>query len=279
MTENVKADKLSRLICESEESKICRLAITQLVETMNEICQKCMADRRMLVLDPLCKNRFYLSLLVESGVPKGEYPIDCYEIRLEEIRKVLAGRPSPVPVKDAVIRLDDFIEILYKVCGLRISRKQLRVADSEKIRELLFKVAEGRKNIALSSSDGKIYVVIKIKGKVMVNLLDLDNKIAYVNLEERMVDLKSVRGLIETLLGMYKLEGNIFSTPTGGLYIRVSPSRNISKEELDDILVGIDYVVGDEDKVIFIKIAEFEKPVVSYSDLITIIGGLGRGEK
>ena len=279
MPKNAKANRLANFICGENASDICRLAIAQLVETMEETCRRCMGDRRTLILDPLCKNRFYLSLLVEAGVPKTEYPLDCYTIRLEETRKVLEGRPNPLPVKDAVIRLGDFIKILSKAYRLKIPKEQIKVSDPEKIKELLVGIASERKNIYLSTSDKKLYLLVETKKGLLINLLDLDLKIAYVNLKERLIEIDSIDKFFESLLQIYNLQGEIYATPPNNIYLKIELQGNIEKEKLDDLLVGLDYMVrGEKKKFLLVRIAELGRPIISYEEIFDLIRSI-RGKE
>lgn len=276
MQEDTLVNKLKNIICGEHVTNVCELTVSKLVATMQEACTRCMSDRSKLILNPMCKGRFYLSLLVEAGIPKTELPADCYKVRLDEIQKILAGKPNPLPVKDAVIKLSDFLRTFSTVFKLGTLEKQMSDLDPEKIVSTLSKIVKEREDISFSGGNTKAYLLIRVKKEdLVINLLDLARQIAYINLDERHLDIDFMDGLSSVLLQACNLQGRGHLTPTGNFYLEIELPSNIDAKILGDIFKGLDYTtIVDGKRILRVKIVELGRPVVSYGELIKIFKSL-----
>lgn len=273
MTENEKAQKLVALICGKSGRSVCKLAVDQLVSTMEKTCEMCMRDRRLLVLDPLCKDRFYLSLLIEAGVDANEIPKDCYEMRLEEIKKLLDGRMVPLSVHDAVMRIKDFIKTLVRVCKVKgLSKKIRNVSQKNGVVEILESIIEKTKNIDFKELDDKAIVVV-YRDKPIINVIDFSRRIAYVNLVERRPDIDLLGGLIDLLTSRYGISGRLYESVIGNIYLQLEISDNINVAKLKNILQNVGVAILDNNKkILSVKIVEEGDVIVTFSQIVDLIG-------
>jgi len=277
--------KLIDLICRDREP-ICQLAVMQLVETMNKTCSECQADRRVLLLDPLCNGRFYLSLLVEASLPINALPRDCYKIRLEEIKKILLGKPVPVPTSDSVIKLKDFLRILADITGDKETYKKIgevrRRDDLIAIcRELLSKL---KSKVSLGDSLTNNFLCIIYSGDTpIICLIDFERRIVYVNLQYRKPFLSILRELSTLLLRDYGLHGDVLESSMGNTYLEIEIDTNFDHSSLESYgfsgLVSI--LARNGKKILLIRVMENGSPVLSYSKILDIIRFIGEkhGEK
>ncbi|MCF2136209.1 MAG: hypothetical protein K9W43_03125 [Candidatus Thorarchaeota archaeon] len=92
-----------------------READVQLVREMMELhedkCRHCQEDRLSCTVRPSCKNRNFLNMLIEVGVPPSSLPSFCYEQYLIQIRRYILERKGRnminrrVPTKDLLASL------------------------------------------------------------------------------------------------------------------------------------------------------------------------------
>lgn len=276
-----KVEKIINFVCGQDPSDVCVLTIQQLVRTMEQTCAQCQADRKYVLLDPQCKDRFYLSLLVEAGVPYNEYPTDCYKIRLEEIKKVLQGKPTPVPVVDAVVRLKDFIKLLAEIYKSGVSKRKISsTKTAEKMIDIIKEIAESSEKIYYWGWNRKIYLTIKTNGNIMVNLLDIDKDIAYVNLYERPVRRENLRQVIEHLFSVLGVDGEVYSSPTGNIYIRfeIESKEKVSKiKSVENIEMRVTNPTGGKHKIM-INVLNPHGGTIRYKELLDILAHLGESK-
>lgn len=273
MAENEKSQKLIDLICGESGGGVCRLAVNQLVLTMEKTCEMCMRDRRILVLDPLCRDRFYLSLLIEAGVSADEIPKDCYNMRLEEIRKLLDGRMVPLSVHDAVMRIKDFIKILVRVFRVRGLSKKIRGASQKnELMEILRSIVEKTRNIGCREMDDKTIVVV-YRNKPIINVIDFSRRIVYVNLDERRPDADLLRGLIDLLINKYGVSGRLYESVTGNIYLQLDISDNLDVVKTKNVLRGIGVAILDNNnkKILSVRIVEEGDVAVTFSQIVDLI--------
>ncbi|MCR8454186.1 MAG: hypothetical protein NDP13_04260 [Crenarchaeota archaeon] len=281
MKEDKLVSKLATIICGERATDACELMVSKLVATMQEACPRCMSDRGRLILNPMCNNRFYLSLLVEAGIPKTDYPADCYKIRLDEIQRILAGKPNPIPMKDVVVKLNDFLQVLFSVYKLDVSKKRVEGHDTDKIVDILSKIADEHEHVYFSRSHDKAYLLVKVKGKeLIINLVDLARQIAYVDLKERHVFIDSINELVKLLFQAFGLKGSTQLTPTGNLYLEIELPSNIDMKTLSEILLGLDYsIITNGKNIARIRVVELGRSLIKYGELIEIFRGIAGAHK
>ena len=270
-----KTEKLIRLVCGEKPRDVCVLTIQQLVRTMEHTCSVCQADRKYVLLDPQCKDRFYLSLLVEAGVPYNEYPLDCYKIRVEEVKKIIQGKPTPVSVVDAVIRLKDFLKAMIDGLDLSASKRKISaIKNVDKLIEFVQQIPSENNLVKTYVWEKKAYLSIIREKSIILNLLDFDRDLAYVNLWDRPIRPENVEHAVKHLLDVYGVQGELYTSPTGNIYIKF----HVPKEKLKEVL-NREYKLQiletkESSHILALNIQNFQGETIRYRDLLNFIGSI-----
>jgi len=274
-------DKLIKLICGDNENVVCRIAMSQLVQTMNKTCSECQADRRVLLLDPLCFGRFYLSLLIESSLSLEDIPKDCYKIRLEEIKKVFQGKPVPVPTSDAVIKLRDALRILVTISKDKGLKKRIREPlDSGGLFEVLNDLFVKLPMKTSFVHDSNIFLaILHTSEEPLICMFDLDKRIAYINLKNRVPTLETIGLYVDLLLKDSGLSGRIIDSPLGNQYIQITIPHSFDASILKKINPHVGLAIQDLDdkKILSVRIVEDDAVVLSFSELYALFRKIGGG--
>ena len=268
-------ERLISLVCGDESSDVCSVAVRQLAMTMNDTCSECMADRKTIVLDPLCRGRFYLSLLIEAGVSFENIPRDCYEMRLDEISKIIAGRPVPVSTADSVIMLKDFMKILAKISGSKsLARKVEATEDPVKLMGLLGELLR-RSNIdaEYAEADGHVVLVIFAPERPIICMLNRERMVAYVDLRMRRPSTDILSILVDILLRRYRLRGKIYVSSIGNAYLQLRLGENADimaiKRTFPDL--GMAILDSSSERTLSVRIVEEGNVVLCFAELLKLI--------
>ncbi|MEX0568603.1 MAG: hypothetical protein Q6363_005510 [Candidatus Njordarchaeota archaeon] len=268
-----KTQKLIDLICGDDGGSVCILAISQLVSTMEKTCEECMKDRKTLLLDPLCKDRFYLSLLIEAEVSSDEIPKDCYRMRLEEVKKLLNGKAVPLSVHDATIKVKDFIKILAGVVKIKgLSKKIHDASQKSELISIMKSILEKADNIDHTDISNKTIIIV-YQNKPIVNVIDFSRRIAHVNLEIRRPDIDTLRGLTDLLMRRYEISGKFHESLIGNVYLQLDIVNNLDISVIKRILsdVGVAILDRKNKKVLSVKVVEEGDVVVTFSQIVELI--------
>jgi len=268
-----KTQKLIDLICGDDGGSVCILAISQLVSTMEKTCEECMKDRKTLLLDPLCKDRFYLSLLIEAEVSSDEIPKDCYRMRLEEVKKLLNGKAVPLSVHDATIKVKDFIKILAGVVKIKgLSKKIHDASQKSELISIMKSILEKADNIDHTDISNKTIIIV-YQNKPIVNVIDFSRRIAHVNLEIRRPDIDTLRGLTDLLMRRYEISGKFHESLIGNVYLQLDIVNNLDISVITRILsdVGVAILDRKNKKVLSVKVVEEGDVVVTFSQIVELI--------
>ncbi|MEM3587317.1 MAG: hypothetical protein QXO71_08370, partial [Candidatus Jordarchaeaceae archaeon] len=71
-------DVFVKALIEDQTEGTADLLMSVFLESMEEICERCMSNRMMCTLRPECKNRTFLNLLIKFGVDVEDLPSFCY---------------------------------------------------------------------------------------------------------------------------------------------------------------------------------------------------------
>ena len=282
MSVEEKIEKLSKLICGDSSNPVCRIAVHQLVKTMEKTCNECQADRRVLLLDPLCYGRFYLSLLIEASLPASHIPKDCYEIRLEEIKKVLGGRPVAIPCSDSVIRLKDFLMVLAEITRSRTVKRTLpNIQQQGQLRKTLLDLLS-KKSVNATYVEGKrkIFIFIDTGKQPVLCIADLERRTVLVNPDSRLPRVDDLEPLIDLLMKKFGLEGTLHRSISGNIYLQVSFEQNVKPSTLRDFRENLGVALinrADGTKILSIRIVENNTTTLSYSEILRLIKLLAGG--
>ena len=85
-----------------------------LLKRLNKLCfNECQIDRVSCTMSPMCSRRFLLKLRIQSGLPREDLPLFCYDILKKSIIRDFQGKSVIYKPFDAHVYLVDFLDIFF----------------------------------------------------------------------------------------------------------------------------------------------------------------------
>ncbi len=140
---------------------------------MKQKCEKCMRYRTECALNPHCKDRRYINILVDLQVNPDDLPSFCYLQHLRSVENFLKGKPNLFDPVDAKIYLKDFLNMI----GVKktLSKNIDRISSNLDI--LLGKMADQFHSEYIESKNCYVFSF-----NDSLNLVDFDTEIVTINL-------------------------------------------------------------------------------------------------
>jgi len=199
-------DKISR----SREALKAYLADT-LYSSMKIMCKECQSDRIRCAFEPMCKDRIYLSFLIESGARKEDLPQLCFRFRLAEISKFYEKRPIPVSLNDAKMYLNEF----FRLFNIRA------VKDINKALEALSKRLEKKwNNIYYQKLSKGMWVLVLDRGDV-ITLFDTIRRLVNINVYEDFDSLDTATKILKVVSKLNDVKVEFIKPYKGVVYVKI----------------------------------------------------------
>lgn len=229
---NILLEDMKKWIKSGLEDPRMKFIITQMINTMEKLCDECQADRFRCTFEPLCEDRRWLSLLIEIKAPRRFWPQFCYSRRREEIKNFLNKKSTPTPLIDAIFPLKDFFTIFIKDFKGKITQSNIDELIQRMRNDLIKKwsnvdvIKLSNKKIILSLGVFDLIVIFDVmKSQVVVNA----NKIG-INSDDELNEL-----LVKLINGL-DLDVKIVNPYTGRFYIHVLLNKeNVDIENINKI--------------------------------------------
>jgi len=194
-----------------------KFIITQMINTMEKLCEECQADRFRCTFEPLCEDRRWLSLLIEMKIPRRFWPQFCYSRRREEIKNFFNKKSIPTPLIDAIFPLKDFFAIFIKDLKGKVTQSNVDELIQRISADLMKKWGDlniiklsNKKIILLLGTFDLIVILDVVKSQVIVNA----SKIG-INTDNELNEL-----LIKLIEGL-NLDIKIINPYPGRFYVHV----------------------------------------------------------
>lgn len=205
-----------------------KLTIDQLSREMEQTCDNCCGDRLSCSFSPLCDHRWWLDLLIESGISKKLFPQFCYERRGKEIERFMKRKGTLVKVEDARFLLNDFLKLL----GLKKQLKGEKLPQEDVINSVVKFHRKFWNEVRSIRLDEKVFLLLN--GFEVINQIDFSKKVVRVNLKKGKIRSKdTLVSLLEQGMKMLNLPHHTFQTPYA-LYLRVE-LHDLSTEVASDL--------------------------------------------
>ena len=197
----------------------------EFLNLMKQKCEKCLRYRTECALNPHCKDRRYINILIDMGVKPDDLPSFCYLQHKRSIENILKSKPNLFDPTDAKLYLTDFLQIL----GVKktLSKNIKRICNN--LDMLLPKFASNFESIFLENK--KLYI---FSMNDSLNLIDFDSEIVTINLKhEYPKSEEELRSYILLYKKIFQLDIEIIEEMWGWWYIKVTfPNLNTLKKRL-----------------------------------------------
>lgn len=229
-------DKFVKALTEDQTEATANLLISVFLESMEEVCERCMSNRMMCTLRPECQNRIFLNILIKFGVDVKDLPSFCYEQQVNRINMFLEGS-SKTRIVDAVLPIREFIKILTGGVGEKFANT-LQSGNIEKLSKQLFNELK-RVTPEVLISVGYDYILALVDEGIYY--FDLSNEIVIINPQDTSVKSKEIlSGLIDIYKERYKISLELREEFEGlcylDIFIPVKNPKNGEREEINKIL-------------------------------------------
>ncbi|MHA1798664.1 MAG: hypothetical protein ACTSVY_09470 [Candidatus Helarchaeota archaeon] len=97
---------------ESKDSNSMDYIAREFLGLMKQKCEKCLRYRTECALNPHCKDRKYINILISLNVKPDDLPGFCYLQHKRSIENLLKGKPNLFEPIDAKLYLKDFLDIV-----------------------------------------------------------------------------------------------------------------------------------------------------------------------
>ncbi len=201
------------------------------LESMEEVCERCMSNRMMCALRPACPNRKFLNLLIKFGVDTKDLPSFCYEQQISNVNTFLEGS-AKAKVIDTTLPIKEFIKILSGG-GERLV-EPLREKDIKKLsRELFIELKRATPDVLISI--GEDYVLALVDEGIYY--FDLTNEVVIINPRDTIIKSNEmIRDLINIFGEKHKLNLELREEFDGLWYLNVAiPVKNSQNAETEEI--------------------------------------------
>ncbi|MEM2146195.1 MAG: hypothetical protein QW279_12590 [Candidatus Jordarchaeaceae archaeon] len=229
-------DKIVKALIEDQTETTADLLISVFLESMEEVCERCMSNRMMCTLRPECSNRIFLNLLIKFGVDVKDLPSFCYEQQVNRINMFLEGS-AKTKIVDAALPIREFIKILTGGVGEKFTNI-LQSGNIEKLSKQLFNELK-RVTPEVLISVGNDYILALVDDGLYY--FDLSNEIVIINPQEESIKSKDIlSGLIDIYKERYKIALELREEFEGlwylDIFIPVKNPKNGGREEINKIL-------------------------------------------
>lgn len=257
------------------DSETIDLMFNQLADEMEKTCRACNADRITASFEPVCKDRWWLDVLIGSGVPKSELPQFCYQRRKEEIERFLKRKTTLVNIEDSRIFLKDFLDLTGRTG--KVPPKDLEEYLHE-LKPTINFLRKHWKSVQAIEQDSMVFIFLNTF-EVIIKI-NFATRIVTVNLEnESITDDALLKFLLKKGSEMLNLPFDIFQTPIA-LYFQVKleapPTEKINTlmESVQSIDVPFHRFV-DSSSLLTIGVTSNPKhPDISFGVLKSLFGAL-----
>jgi hypothetical protein len=229
-------DKFVKALMEDRTEETAKLVMNVFLESMEEVCERCMSNRMMCTLRPECPNRIFLNLLIKFGVDVKDLPSFCYEQQVNRVNAFLEGS-SKTKIADTALPIREFMRILSGGMGEKFTNS-LRSGNIEKLSKQLFNELK-RATPDVLISVGNDYILALMDDGLYY--FDLSNENVIINPQDMIIKSKEIlSGLIDIYRERYKLDLELREEFEGLWYLNVSipteNSRNKDEEKINKIL-------------------------------------------
>ncbi|NHI92713.1 MAG: hypothetical protein EAX96_09460 [Candidatus Lokiarchaeota archaeon] len=238
----------------------------EFLNLMKQKCEKCLRYRTECALNPHCKDRRYVNILIDMEVKPDDLPSFCYLQHKRSIENILKGKPNLFDPIDAKLYLIDFLQIV----GVKktLSGNMNRICSN--LDQLLPKLAPNFDSKLLE--DKKLFIFTLNDS---LNLVDFNSEIVTINLKfEYPKSEEELKAFILLYQKMYHLDIEIIEEMWGWWYLKVIfPDLNELKERIENFeqKIGFDSTYDFPDlkslKEKFLKIKSL-KEKIKISELI-----------
>ncbi|MEM3565201.1 MAG: hypothetical protein QXR19_18375 [Candidatus Jordarchaeaceae archaeon] len=205
------------------------------LESMEEVCERCMSNRMMCALRPACPNRKFLNLLIRFGVDTKDLPSFCYEQQITSVNTFLEGS-SKAKIIDTTLPIKEFMKILSG--GGERLMGPLREKDVKKLsRELFAELKRATPDVFIAVGEDYILALVD-EG---IYYFDLTNEVVIINPRDTIIKSNEmVRDLINIFRERYKLNLELREEFDGLWYLNVAiplkDPQNVEIEKIRSIL-------------------------------------------
>ena len=173
----------------------------EFLNLMKQKCEKCLRYRTECALNPHCKDRRYINILIDMGVKPDDLPSFCYLQHKRSIENVLKDKPNLFDPVDAKLYLKDFLDIVGVKKTLSMNIKRI----SDNLEVILSKLATNFESILLENEKVFIFSI-----NDNLNLVDFNTEIVTLNIRnEYPKSEEELRSYILLYRKIYQLEIDI----------------------------------------------------------------------
>lgn len=221
---------------EDRTEETAKLVMNVFLESMEEVCERCMSNRMMCTLRPECQNRIFLNLLIKFGVDVKDLPSFCYQQQVNRVNTFLE-RSSKTKIVDTFLPIREFLRILSGGMGEKFMNS-LHIRNIEKLSKQLFNELK-RATSEVLTSVGNDYILALVDDELYY--FDLSNENVIINPQDTIIRSKEIlSGLIDIYKERYKLDLELREEFEGLWYLNISipteDSQNKDAEEINKIL-------------------------------------------
>jgi len=228
-------DKLVKALKVGDTEANIDFLVNAFLESMEEVCERCMSNRMMCALRPACPNRKFLNLLIRFGVDSKDLPSFCYEQQISNVNTFLEGS-SKAKIIDTTLPIKEFLKLLSG--GGERLMGPLREKDAKKLsRELFIELKRATPDVFIA--EGEDYILALVDEGIYY--FDLINEVVIINPRDTIIKSNEmVRDLINIFGERYKLNLELREEFEGLWYLNVvipvKDSQNVEMEKIRRVL-------------------------------------------
>ncbi|RLG59250.1 hypothetical protein DRN86_04535 [Candidatus Geothermarchaeota archaeon] len=190
-----------------------------LYSSMKIMCKECQSDRIRCAFEPMCRDRIYLSFLIESGAKKEDLPQLCFRFRLAEISKFYEKRPIPVSLNDAKMYLNEF----FRLFNIKVTK------DISNALEALSKKLEKKwESVYYQKLRKGLWILVLDRGDV-ITLFDTIRRLVNINVHEDFGSLDTAIEILKVISKLNDVKVDFIIPYKGVVYVKIL--RKIGKED------------------------------------------------
>lgn len=228
-------DKLVKALKVGDTEANIDFLVNAFLESMEEVCERCMSNRMMCALRPACPNRKFLNLLIRFGVDSKDLPSFCYEQQINNVNTFLEGS-SKAKIIDTTLPIKEFLKLISG--GGERLMDPLREKDAKKLsRELFIELKRATPDVFIA--EGEDYILALVDEGIYY--FDLTNEVVIINPRDTIIKSdEMVRDLINIFRERYKLNLELREEFEGLWYLNVvipvKDSQNVEMEKIRRVL-------------------------------------------
>ena len=224
---------------ENRNSNSIEYIAREFLTLMKQKCEKCMRYRTECALNPHCKDRRYINILVDLNVKPDELPSFCYLQHVRSVKNFLKEKPNLFDPVDAKIYLKDFLKII----GVKkaLSKNVERISSNLDV--ILGKLA--KRHFHSDYIESRNYYVFSFNESI--NLIDFDREIVTINLKyESPSSEEELHSFIIHYQKMFDLEVEIIEEIWGWWNLKITfANLNLLKENLENFEEKLEKEIKD----------------------------------